>query len=106
MYFADNSEIQGWDNQYGEIALSVREGLIDKGGFLAPKNNITRVDAAVILYRLFNMLYNVMPTQTQASGDTNIPILPISICGGGAVLCAAAYILMRKRNNFKTKGKN
>lgn len=51
--FADNEKINGWENQYEEIALAVREGLIDNGGFLAPQMNITRVDAAVILYRLF-----------------------------------------------------
>lgn len=99
--FADNAEIQGWENQYGELALSVREGLIDKGGFLAPKNNITRVDAAVILYRLFHLLYNITPTQTQASGGTNIPIVAVSACGGTAVPGAAAYILIRKRMLFK-----
>ena len=99
--FADNAEIAGWDNQYGELALSVREGLIDKGGFLAPKNNITRVDAAVILYRLFNLLYNITPTQTQASSGTNIPIVVVGACGGTAVLGAAAYILIKKRMLLK-----
>ena len=99
--FADNAEIQGWDNQYGELALSVREGLIDKGGFLAPKNNITRADAAVILYRLFNLLYNITPTQTQASGGTNIPAAAAGVCGGAAVLGAAAYILIKKRRPLK-----
>ena len=101
MCFADNAEIQGWDNQYGELALSVREGLIDKGGFLAPKNNITRADAAVILYRLFNLLYNITPTQTQASGGTNIPVAAAGVCGGAAVLGAAVYILIKKRRLLK-----
>ena len=54
--FADNEKIAGWENQFGEIALSVREGLIEKGGVLAPKANVTRLDASVILYRLFKFV--------------------------------------------------
>lgn len=86
--FADNADIEGWENQYEEIALAVREGLIDKGGILAPKSNVTRLDAAVILYRLFNCLYDVAPAQTPTqSSEESFPI-GAAVAAGGAVVIA------------------
>ena len=98
--FADNEEIEGWENQYGEIALAVREGLIDKGGILAPKSNITRVEAAVILYRLFNCLYEITPIQTNTkSSSAGFPAGASAAAGGVAVIggASAAFVIIRKR---------
>lgn len=98
--FADNEEIEGWENQYGEIALAVREGLIDKGGILAPKSNITRVEAAVILYRLFNCLYEITPIQTNTkSSSAGFPAGAAAAAGGVAVIggASAAFVIIRKR---------
>lgn len=100
--FADKELIQGWDNQYEEIALAVREGLINNGGVLAPQMNITRVDAALILYRLFNLLYDTTPTRLATAtdgGDMEVPIVPIAVGGGVGVAGISGifiYIFRRK----------
>ncbi len=98
--FVDNEEITGWENQYGEIALAVREGLIDKGGILAPRANITRVDAAVILYRLYVLLYGDIPakinTNTTSSAGSALPVA--AACGAGiAIAGGVAVFVLRKR---------
>lgn len=104
--FADNEEIAGWENQFGEIALSVREGLIEKGGILAPKANVTRLDAAVILYRLFNLLYDTSPAQIATNSTaSSFPIIPVA-AGGGAVVIAAGvvgFVFRRKRRKGEYK---
>ncbi len=96
--FADNEEIAGWENQYGEIALAVREGLIAKGGILAPSSNITRVEAAVILYRLFNALYEIAPVSSQ-NHSTDIPVAAVAAVGGVVVIGAGstAFVILRKK---------
>lgn len=94
--FADADDITYWEGQKGEIALAVREGLIDKGGSLAPKADITRVEAALILYRLFNILYEVTPAAAEGG---SFPVIPVAagsaavVIGGGA----AAFFIIRKR---------
>lgn len=97
--FADKELIQGWENQYEEIALAVREGLIVSGGVLAPQMNITRVDAAVILYRLFNLLYDTSPIKTSPSDGGNIefPIMPTVVgCVSAISVGVIAFIFIRK----------
>lgn len=99
--FADNEMILGWENQYEEIALAVREGLIEKGGFLMPRANITRADAALILYRLFNLLYETVPAkvQTAADGGTSFPIVPVAASGAGVCgVGVVAFVLNKKFN--------
>ncbi len=95
--FADNIDISGWENQYGEISLAVREGLINRGGVLAPKASITRADAAVILYKLFNLLYGVTPTDEKTAIPKGIII---ALCCIPLVAGAAAgTIIFIKRKN-------
>ena len=93
--FADSADITYWEGQKGEIALAVREGLIARGGTLAPKADITRVEAALILYRLFNILYEV----TGAGADAgSLPIIPVA-AGSGVVVAAgaAAWWFIKRR---------
>lgn len=105
--FADNADIEGWENQYEEIALAVREGLIDKGGILAPKSNVTRLDAAVILYRLFNCLYDVAPIQTTTqSSEESFPVGAAAAAGGAVAVAgggASVFVLLRRRRLLKIK---
>lgn len=98
--FADSELIQGWENQYGEIAFAVREGLIDDGGILAPQMNITRADAALILYRLFNLLYDTAPIKTQtAAGNVSVsfPVVLVALGGVGLVGLGTVFYVLRKR---------
>ena len=96
--FADNIDISGWENQYGEIALAVREGLINRGGVLAPKASITRADAAVILYKLFNLLYGVTPVTEKATIPKGIIIalccVPVVVVAGAGTII---FIKRKKR---------
>ncbi len=55
--FEDGDEVSDWAKQ--QVALAVREGLVDLGGTLDPLGNVTRGEAALILYRLFLLLHEV-----------------------------------------------
>lgn len=55
LQFVDSEKIQ--EHAREEIALAVREGLIDQGGLLTPQRQITRAEAADILYKLYMLLY-------------------------------------------------
>ncbi|MGL4737891.1 MAG: S-layer homology domain-containing protein [Cellulosilyticaceae bacterium] len=57
--FADVNQIGGWAIQ--DIALAVQSGLINGGGVLAPKAEITKAESAEILYKLFMLLYETTP---------------------------------------------
>lgn len=57
--FEDWETISNWALQ--QVAMAVRENLVDRGGTLNPRTGITREQAAVILYRLFLLLYEVPP---------------------------------------------
>lgn len=55
--FTDGSEVSEWARS--EVALAVREGLIDRGGEMGPEDSVSRSEAAKILYRLFLLLHEV-----------------------------------------------
>lgn len=57
--FADNDSIAGW--AVPDMAIAVQNGLIDNGGILLPQTEISRSEAAEILYKLFMLLYDVPP---------------------------------------------
>lgn len=104
--FEDWEKIGDWALQ--QAALAVRENLVDRGGALTPQADITRAQAAVILYRLFLLLYEVPPvaldlppvTEAEASSG-NFPTVIAAAAGGVAVLGggagAAWYFLVRKK---------
>lgn len=72
--FADNNSISDWAKQ--DIALSVRSAIVNNGGMLEPQSQITRADSAEILYKLFMLLYDVIPSESE---QKTVPLLPISI---------------------------
>ena len=57
--FTDGGAVSAWARK--QVAMSVRDGLQDRGGALNPLASVTRAQAAEILYRLFLMLYEVQP---------------------------------------------
>lgn len=96
LHFADNDMISDW--ALGEIALAVREGLIDDGGILDPQTQISRADSALILYRLFMLLYEVEPTAAAADSGSVI-IWSFAIFAGVLVitLIALVTILIKRK---------
>lgn len=114
--FEDRETISGWARQ--EVAMAVREKLVDRGGVLDPLAGITREQAAVILYRLFLLLYEVPPvalelppvTETAARTETSdteseapsaavitAAVGGVTLAGGG--VGAAWYFLVRKKGH-------
>ena len=90
--FEDWNNISQWAESL--VALAVREGLIDRGGMLNPGEDITREQAAVILYRLFLLLYEVSPSALEIPLSGGVIALiagaaAVVVAGGGtgAVLC-------------------
>lgn len=96
--FADKSSIEQWAKP--EIALTVRETLISEGGYLYPEQSISRADSALILYRLFMLLYEVEPTATQTTSYV-LPIVLGSVCG--ICVIAIVVLLILKKKKFKMK---
>ncbi|MBQ3553472.1 MAG: S-layer homology domain-containing protein [Clostridia bacterium] len=96
--FEDYGEISAWAEK--SVALCVREQIVDAQEFLHPQNPITREQAAVILYRLFLLLYEVTPVETVTASGVNIGL--VAGVGGGAVAAGGAgvgiwYFLKRRR---------
>lgn len=59
MKFVDSDAIARW--AVNDIALAVQSGLINSGGVLAPKGEITKAESAEVLYQLFMLLYETTP---------------------------------------------
>lgn len=59
--FIDKDQISDWAKK--DIALAVREGLIDGIGTLNPKESIQRSDSTEMLYNLFMLLYETAPSE-------------------------------------------
>ena len=55
--FEDGDAVSEWAKE--QVGRAVREGLVDRGGMLDPLGEVTRGEAAVILYRLFLLLHEV-----------------------------------------------
>lgn len=81
------------------VALAVREGIVAQGESLLPTGDISRSDAALYLYRLFMLLYEVSPvaiTIDSASAGSDLT-LPISIAGGALLLLAGGTVVFIRR---------
>lgn len=94
--FSDRDDISEWAAAY--VSMAVRDGLIDQKDVLNPQSEITREQAAVILYRLFLMLYEVPPIDIDAE-----PFNPVgvAVAGGAAAVVAGGgtttFVLLRRR---------
>lgn len=106
--YVDAASIPEWSAS--DLALTIREGLIESGSALRPNQAINRGEAALILYRLFMLLYEVSPTpitivetssaptNTASSGAISPTVIGgIAVVGVGAVGGAAYYILGKKK---------
>lgn len=107
--FADGDAVSEW--ALAQVAMSVRDGIKDRGGALDPQGDITRAQAADILYRLFLLLYDVPPVALELPPETALAVAEderaglstaaIAAIGGGAVALggggAAWYVLAKKK---------
>jgi hypothetical protein len=96
--FFDMELIPEW--AIDDVALAVREGLIDEGGIFAPENEISRGDAALILHRLFMLLYEVSPGEIivdKGSAAGNIPIVPMALGAGAIGVGVGIGLYIKKR---------
>lgn len=100
--FGDRAELSPWAAP--QVALAVREGIAGRGAVLLPKANITREQAAVVLYRLFQLLYEVSPVAldlpAESGGGLPLPavigiVAAVVVAAGGGV--TAAVLLKKKK---------
>lgn len=97
--FEDAASISDWAKQ--DVALAVQTELIDKTGVFEPRRDITRAEAADLLYRLFMMLYETAPIASkhhadgkgQSMPDIRIPLACATLGAGGI----GFYIYKRKK---------
>ncbi|MBR3933505.1 MAG: S-layer homology domain-containing protein [Clostridia bacterium] len=103
--FTDKDDIE-WG--HSEIALAVRQSIIDAGGMLYPQEAISRADAALILYRLFMLLYEVEPVAVNVNGASSdgsgtFPWAIAGGIGGAAVVGGGAALALLKRKRLAKK---
>lgn len=101
MGFSDGLDTSDWAVE--QVALAIREGLMDPGGELNPQEPVTRAQAALILYRLFLLLHEVSPvaldlppvteTDTEAP-ETESPAEPEDDGVPVAVIAAVAVVVV------------
>ncbi len=97
--FEDAASISDWAKQ--DVALAVQTELIDETGVFEPRRDITRAEAADLLYRLFMMLYETAPIASkhhadgkgQSMPDIRIPLACATLGAGGI----GFYIYKRKK---------
>ena len=101
--FTDKDKISDWARDL--VAISVREGLVDRTSEFGPQNPINREQAAEILYRLFLLLYEVEPeTSLVAQSPDVLKITVVSICSAVAIICIVLIvIILKKRKNIGKK---
>ncbi|MGN0969068.1 MAG: S-layer homology domain-containing protein [Oscillospiraceae bacterium] len=101
--YSDGSDTSDW--AVDTMALAIREGLLPAElTALEPLREITRAEAADILYRLFMLLYEVSPAPIEMEEipqeSASFPVVPVVIGAGAAVVLAAAggvFVLKKKK---------
>ncbi|MDR3767659.1 MAG: S-layer homology domain-containing protein, partial [Butyricicoccus sp.] len=101
--FDDADAISDWARD--TTALAVRETLVNGTGTLAPQQSISRGEAALLLYRLFMLLYEPPVAEMHFDGfedagsaDSGLP--PVALAVAGIVLLgggAAGVVYRRKK---------
>ena len=111
--YVDSADIPKWS--FGDLSLTVREGLIESGSALRPNQPINRGEAALILYRLFMLLYEISPTpltiveasptpgDAASSESSSSAIVGVIATVGAIAIGGAAYYVLGKK---KLIGKN
>lgn len=94
----------------GEIALSIREGLIDQGGLLEPQRQITRLEAAEIFYKLYMLLYEQPLYTVEAEVKGAMPFYmeykwPL-ISAGIVIIAVLGSVMFMRRRKLKLESVN
>lgn len=112
--FSDTGEIGSWAKN--DIALAVQNGIVSGGSTFAPKRDITRAEAALILYRMFMRLYETPPAVVElpqpesvvepepVATEEGIPTtVLVCLCVGAGVAIGGVGVLLigKKRTNAK-----
>lgn len=94
----------------GEIALTVREGLIDQGGLLEPERQITRLEAAEIMYKLYMLLYEQPLYTVEAEVESAVPFYIeykwLLVGGGAGVIAVLTGVMFLRRRKLKSESFN
>lgn len=111
--YVDSADIPEWSA--GDLALTVREGLIESGSALRPNQPINRGEAALLLYRLFMLLYEVSPTpitvvetppisvENEATGSISPAVIGGIVVVGIGSAGGATYFFLGKRKGISKK---
>lgn len=110
LYFADKEQISEWAKK--DIALAVREGLIEGTGVMNPLADINRQDSAEVLYKLFMLLYETSPSEfimsVSSSTDLDninesndnkktVSVVAVSILIVAVVVIVAVFSIRKKK---------
>lgn len=98
--FTDADTISDWARD--TTALAVRETLISGTGTLAPQQSISRGEAALLLYRLFMLLYEPPVAEMHFDGfddttSSGLPTVAIALAGVGLLGGGAAGVVYRRK---------
>lgn len=98
--FIDSEDIADWAKK--DIALAYRETLIDMpyDRYFEPQKPMSRAEATVIVYRLFQLLYETSPSELDKidTSSASIPIIPIAVGGGVIGLGVISGYVFRRRS--------
>lgn len=86
-----------------EVALAVREGLIEQGGLLGPQRQITKQEASDILYKLYGLLYEepaiLLQEEVEASKSSRT-LLMGGVIGAVAIVIGLGFLFIRRKKNL------
>ena len=91
--FADKDTVSAWAKE--AVAMTVRDGIMDYGSTLSPQEQISRGQAALILYRLFKLLYETPAIALELPPESNtLDSAAVAAIAGGstALLCGGAFL--------------
>lgn len=71
--YGDADQVSDWARKL--VAQTVRDGIMDRRDALTPKGEVTRAQAALILYRLFLRLYEVSPVALELPSLSETPVV-------------------------------
>lgn len=82
------------------VAVAIREGLVTAEESFDPVATMTRAQSALVLYRMFMLLYETSPVAFSVSAvAADFPVIPVAVggtlllsCGGGG-----AFLFLRKK---------
>lgn len=103
--YVDYETVSGWDMQDANLALLASLGIIDEGGLLRPQSEVSRLDAATVLYR-FNSVINNVPDAVSVTNTSVISqygwiiAVLVLLVILGAITFAVVTVIKRKKKRI------